>query len=641
MLRSEEMSEEVQDRMLSIQKREADQFAELTEFLDTEIAYVALYHDILLQLRLDWPDPYVALLPFVFHLTQAPELRPMNRATANVKSLTHRQSFIRETEEPPPRGSLSSERDRPPPSPTRKRANTSTGSVLPSLSHNRKRSDSLVTTETNGSGGSAPPAANGNAKADGKSESGSTIKGKASGWMGTISRSRKNSSVSKKNFQSLGDDEEHEPVPPHSFSTTANITSTSNNTTSSRPRSASSANASAPSTASASLRMRKPPAPPVRAASTRSRPPSLTRLRALYDLVNVAPDELAFRAGDVVTVLDESFDALTLLSDSSSWVRVEKDGFVGLVPMNYFEVVPASPRKAVARAPGLPTFGGANGYNASTDETDESDSPSSSLLHDAIGRQSTTTSTGLLGHKRGGSRGAPKSTSFPDLHHQQQRNQNLYDSHDDDSASNNDYGYDDGALGEEEHVFGDKYSMTSPTVPSSSHYADDSPAPGPRVRAGSSTLFPPPSHSSPHLTTSAGGRMSKTAPPSPIRPPAPPIPTSSSTSYNTHSNVNGTNTNSPRQLPVSIANAVAAAAAAGKKPPPPPPPARRAQSSAYIGGGVGGGANVNASNSSFASGSSGGTGAPPLPPPPRRPGLPVRPVTSTEGRSLGLSPFDT
>lgn len=51
------MVEEVHDRMLSIQKREADQFAELTEFLEIEISFAAAYHNTLLQLQADWPDP--------------------------------------------------------------------------------------------------------------------------------------------------------------------------------------------------------------------------------------------------------------------------------------------------------------------------------------------------------------------------------------------------------------------------------------------------------------------------------------------------------------------------------------------------------------------------------------------------------
>lgn len=85
--------------MLSIQKREADQFAELTDFLNTEIAYVALYHDTLLQLRLDWPDPYVASLTlgsFILMLRNYTH----ERAAADVKALTHRQSLIRDTKEP-------------------------------------------------------------------------------------------------------------------------------------------------------------------------------------------------------------------------------------------------------------------------------------------------------------------------------------------------------------------------------------------------------------------------------------------------------------------------------------------------------------------------------------------------------------
>jgi hypothetical protein len=53
------MAGEVQDRMLSIQKREADQFAELTQFLETELAYAAAYHDNLLKVKEEWPDASV------------------------------------------------------------------------------------------------------------------------------------------------------------------------------------------------------------------------------------------------------------------------------------------------------------------------------------------------------------------------------------------------------------------------------------------------------------------------------------------------------------------------------------------------------------------------------------------------------
>lgn len=53
---SEEMSEEVQDRMVSIQRRELQQFAELTEFLELEIQFVTAYSDMLLKLKEEWPD---------------------------------------------------------------------------------------------------------------------------------------------------------------------------------------------------------------------------------------------------------------------------------------------------------------------------------------------------------------------------------------------------------------------------------------------------------------------------------------------------------------------------------------------------------------------------------------------------------
>ena len=47
--------------MLSIQKREAEQFAELTAFLETELAYAAAYHDTILRLKEGWPDALVSL----------------------------------------------------------------------------------------------------------------------------------------------------------------------------------------------------------------------------------------------------------------------------------------------------------------------------------------------------------------------------------------------------------------------------------------------------------------------------------------------------------------------------------------------------------------------------------------------------
>lgn len=50
------MSADVQDRMLAIQQHEMQQVADLTEFLNTEIAYVSEYQATLLKLQDEWPD---------------------------------------------------------------------------------------------------------------------------------------------------------------------------------------------------------------------------------------------------------------------------------------------------------------------------------------------------------------------------------------------------------------------------------------------------------------------------------------------------------------------------------------------------------------------------------------------------------
>lgn len=50
------MSEEIEDRMLSIQNQEQQQFAEVTEFLELELQFVIAYQDLLLGLKDEWPD---------------------------------------------------------------------------------------------------------------------------------------------------------------------------------------------------------------------------------------------------------------------------------------------------------------------------------------------------------------------------------------------------------------------------------------------------------------------------------------------------------------------------------------------------------------------------------------------------------
>ena len=125
------------------------------------------------------------------------------------------------------------------------------------------------------------------------------------------------------------------------------------------------------------------------------------RIRALHDLTTVAPDELPFHVGDVLTVLDEHVP-----HDANVWVRAEKEGVVGLIPMNYFEVVPSSSGKVVSRTPSIRVFN-----ISQEDDTEQSDSPSSSLLQDVVvARQDTRSRGGSAATHSGG-----KTTSLPEI----------------------------------------------------------------------------------------------------------------------------------------------------------------------------------------------------------------------------------
>jgi len=52
--RSEEAQEDTQSRMVMVQDCEAQQMAELTDFLEAEMEFVQSYHEILSELKSDW-----------------------------------------------------------------------------------------------------------------------------------------------------------------------------------------------------------------------------------------------------------------------------------------------------------------------------------------------------------------------------------------------------------------------------------------------------------------------------------------------------------------------------------------------------------------------------------------------------------
>lgn len=185
--------------MLSIQKREADQFAELTGFLETELAYAAAYHNTLLKVKEEWPDASVFHSIATSHLQLTPNAQ--SSALTNNPKLTHRRSII-SVREPALVTVARVSTDADHLVPMRTRANTANGATPAASSQSRKRSDSLATTGTNAS---ATTGCSGNPS--------STLRENVGGWMGSLSRRK--SSISKKNFQSLDDSEdvrEHLPL---------------------------------------------------------------------------------------------------------------------------------------------------------------------------------------------------------------------------------------------------------------------------------------------------------------------------------------------------------------------------------------------------------------------------------------------
>lgn len=238
------------------------------------------------------------------------------------------------------------------------------------------------------------------------------------------------------------------------------------------------------------------------------------RVRALHDLITVAPDELAFRTGDVLTVLDENVP-----HDANVWVRAEKDGMVGLIPMNYFEVVPSSPRKTPSRDPSIPRRQSV--FNGSMEDGTEL-SDSSSLLFDAVvtRRNSNRSRSG----SRTGGGGGKTTASMPEIQM---------------------YPYD---------------GMESPWDEStSSLFEADGEDSDHRVMNGTGGLLRPsePWRMQQEIGRNEIERKPHTAPPSPSRHPMP--------------------APSPRQLASTLVHA------AVTKKPPPPPPARRSQSSTQVG----------------------------------------------------------
>ncbi|KAF7327310.1 BAR domain-containing protein [Mycena kentingensis (nom. inval.)] len=283
--RYEETMEEVEAHMHAIQENETSQLRELTNFLTHQITFVENYLDVLKETRDSWPENVPA------------RKHSFSKQHKPVRSLSKRST----APAPPPRPSSSSEEDDQRP-----------GSRAASRS-SRKRSDSTGT-----AGGEKD-----------KDKRRLSVAGWASSAVASVGSSvgsvagRGRKSKDKETFASLTDDAEGRESPGHGESDTPSsgggITGSLHALT--RRKSASSAK-NGQTTPKLPARMLKPPSAQNRKV-----------VRALYDFTGAA-DELSFRVGDTIVVINEVLDG---------WWMGELNGKQGLFPTPYTEPLPDRP----------------------------------------------------------------------------------------------------------------------------------------------------------------------------------------------------------------------------------------------------------------------------------------------------------
>ncbi|KAF8654729.1 hypothetical protein AX16_003385 [Volvariella volvacea WC 439] len=305
--RFEDTEEEVRGQMHDIQEEEISQHRQLANLLDIEINFVSQYLEVLKEVKAEWNDSGVA--PHSRRPSRAPSLlRPKSRSGSvrSKRSARSESAHASETEDlqrTPSKRRLSKSESTPSRPPSR-----------PVSRLSRKRSDS------NAAAGSDKETEKD--KSDGKAEKQGrrlSVTGWASSAVGSMtSLGKKNKDKDK--FSALQENDEQEGQKGlkrsnsnHSMGIMSHIRNKSRDTPTSSPK-----------------------IPP-----RILKPPSLQDkkvVRALYDFAG-APDELAFKTGDEIVVLNEVLD---------DWWMGEIGGRTGLFPTAYVEVVP------VPRKPALP-----------------------------------------------------------------------------------------------------------------------------------------------------------------------------------------------------------------------------------------------------------------------------------------------
>ncbi|KAG7452760.1 BAR-domain-containing protein [Guyanagaster necrorhizus] len=295
--RYEEAAEDVRAYMHAIQENEIDQLRELTNFLESEVNFVKQYLDVLQETQAEW--------------SSTSDVIP-RRADGPMHTFS-RSSNTKTPKRPGQKRSLSG-----PSNPQSlhvdssddERTNTSSFGRRPSASH--RRNDSVGTAKASSRPPSRPSSRASRKRSDSLANPDSSMRMSVAGWansaMGSV-RGKK-----KEKFASLQDDDDDHiqgsegssPVSMSpSFTTTLRRKSQSKDGTPKEP-------------------------------SRILKPPSLQEkkiVRALYDF-NGSSDELSFKAGDEIIVVNEVLD---------EWWMGLLDGKQGLFPTSYTEAISKKP----------------------------------------------------------------------------------------------------------------------------------------------------------------------------------------------------------------------------------------------------------------------------------------------------------
>ncbi|GJE93015.1 hypothetical protein PsYK624_091740 [Phanerochaete sordida] len=313
--RYEECAEDVRVRMYAIQENEIDQLRDLTSFLDTEVHFVEQYLDVLNQVKASWvDDATLASMERTSrsrpHLTIG-EPRPVRerRKSISKKSVSGADDSSIE-EEPAAKSSIMK-------SLSLRRPDHGTSSKPPSRPpsrNERKRADSIVSV--------------GAEKEKEKEKQDKSKRMSVTGWasskMGSLTGRGKREKLTDALMQDHETDSEGEGARPP------------------RSRAVSTSSRSSPT------KTRTPNDSPLQPARTLRLPAKKVAL-AQHDFKAASQDELSFKAGDQIAVLNEVLDG---------WWLGELAGRTGLFPTTYTEILNASSSSlAKPRLPPRPPAG--------------------------------------------------------------------------------------------------------------------------------------------------------------------------------------------------------------------------------------------------------------------------------------------